>query len=229
MPDLPPSPVRHLPMKPFYRACRQWLLDWFRLLNGLTVSGQEHIPTEGPFLLACNHASFLDPPVFAAACPRELHFFARKTLWKGSFGTLITNLNAIPIDRDGERDLEAFRRVFSTLKDGESLLVFPEGTRTDDGSLHDGKKGVGLIACRAQAPVAPARIFGSYEMWNRHHKLPRLTKPLGVAFGPMIPADVYDPGKTDPDRYQTAANRIMQAIGQLEDPRNLDRAGQRAV
>lgn len=208
-------------MKPFYRKSRAALLGWFRLWNDLQVAGVENVPEEGPFLLACNHASFLDPPVFAVACPRELHFFARKTLWKGAFGNLITNLNAIPIDRDGERDLQAFRRVFSTLKEGGSLLVFPEGTRSPDGELHEGKKGVGMIACRAGAPVVPARIFGSYEMWSRHKKLPNLTADLGVSFGPPIPLEDYDPGKEDPARYETAAARIMAGIAALKNPREV--------
>ncbi|WP_309398041.1 lysophospholipid acyltransferase family protein [Cerasicoccus maritimus] len=206
-------------MKPFYRNMRASLAAWFYTFNGLQVYGASNVPVEGPFLLACNHASFLDPPVFAVACPRELHFFARNTLWKGVFGTLITNLNAIPIDRDGERDLQAFRRVFAALKDGGTLLVFPEGTRTPDGELHEGKKGIGMIACRAQVPVVPARIFGSYDMWNRHQKLPRLTTPLGVSFGKPIPVSEYDPGKTDSQRYDTAAARIMEGIAKLEDAR----------
>ncbi|MEO0794116.1 MAG: lysophospholipid acyltransferase family protein [Verrucomicrobiota bacterium] len=216
-------------MRPFYAQCQASLAGWFRIWNDLQVAGTGHLPKEGSFLLACNHASFLDPPVFAAACPRELHFFARKTLWKGAFGSLITKLNAIPIDRDGERDLEAFRRVFATLKAGGALLVFPEGTRTPDGELHDGKKGVGLIACRAQVPVVPARIFGSYEMWNRHHKLPRPLKPLRVGFGPPIPAATYDPGKSEPERYQVAVQRIMDGIAQIEDPGEAWKEHPRAV
>lgn len=209
----PPRP------RPIYYNCRAFLRGWFRYCNGLQVSGTQNVPREGPFLLACNHASFLDPPVFAAACPRELHFFARNTLWKGAFGTLISNLNAIPIDRDGERDLQAFRRVFATLDKGGALLVFPEGTRTPDGELHTGKKGVGMIACRAGAPVVPARIFGSYEMWSRHRKTPKLSASLGVSFGPPIESETYDPGKRDTDRYETAAKCIMAGIAKLEDPR----------
>lgn len=207
------------PMKPFYAAMRGGLLTWFRLWNRVKVGGAHHVPVEGPFLLACNHASFLDPPVFAVGCPRELHFFARKTLWKGALGPLITRLNAIPVDRDGEQDIEAFRRVFATLKGGGSLLVFPEGTRTPDGALHPAKKGVGLIACRAQVPVVPARVFGSYEMWSRHMKRPRLSASLGVAFGPPIAPSEYDPGKGDPLRYPHAAERIMAGIAAIEDPR----------
>jgi len=217
-------------MKPFYQNCRSALRSWFRFFNDLQVSGAGYVPADGPFLLACNHASFLDPPVFAVACPRELHFFARNTLWKGAFGTLITNLNAIPIDRDGERDLQAFRRVFAALNEGGSLLVFPEGTRTPDGELHAGKKGVGMIACRAGVPVVPARIFGSYQMWSRHMKLPKVTAPLGVSFGqPISPTD-YDFGKKDPQRYENAAACIMEGIAQLKDPRDaIKQPGMRAI
>lgn len=209
----PPAPYPK--QKPFYSICRLGILGWLDAVHSFHTRGVEHIPASGPFLLACNHASFIDPPAFAVACPRELHFFARKTLWKGVLAPLITSLNAIPIDRDGESDLQAFRKVFDVLNKGGALLVFPEGTRTRDGALQPAKKGIAMMACRAKVPVIPARIFGSYEVLNRSSKFPNLRQPMHVSFGPALLPEKFDPGKTAPDRYEQVSATLMAAIAKL--------------
>lgn len=200
-----------------YGLARELVQAVFRVANRLEVTGQEFIPADGPFLLASNHASFIDPPLLSAAVPphRQLYFFARKTLFKGAFGKLIASLQAIPVDRDGDSDLGAFRRVFAIMQQGGCLLVFPEGTRSRDGQLQPAQKGVGLIACRSAVPVVPARVFGTYEYWGRGQKLPRLGAPLRVGFGPAIAPEQFDPGKRDPDRYLHAAEAIMARIARI--------------
>lgn len=190
----------------------------FDLLYRTEIAGLEHVPAKGPFLLASNHASFLDPPIVGSYFPRELTYFARKTLFQGRFGKLITDLNSIPIDRDGDSDLSAFRKVFSVLKDGGALLVFPEGTRSKDGGLGRARSGVGMIACRARVPVLPVRLFGSYEIWNRERKLPALHGSLGITIGKPLEPAAFDPGKGDQERYQHAAERILAAIATLQSP-----------
>lgn len=190
----------------------------FDLLYQTEIAGQANIPPTGPFILASNHASFFDPPIVGSHLPRELHYFARKTLFQGRFGKLITDLNSIPIDRDGDSDLGAFRKVFGILKDGGGLLVFPEGTRTHDGALGQARSGVGLIACRAAVPVVPARVFGAYDIWSRHRKLPSLRGHLGLTIGPSIAPSQFDPGKNDPERYLNAAKNILSAIEDLHPP-----------
>lgn len=191
---------------------------WFGLMHRTEVYGANHVPCTGSFILACNHASFYDPPLCGANLPRELHYFARKTLFKGPLGKIITDLNSIPIDRDGDSDIAAFKRVFNTLKTDGGLLLFPEGTRTRDGQLQSAKKGVGLIACRAQVPVVPVRIFGSYEVWGRHKKIPDFRSPIKLVVGRPLSVADFDPGKKDAERYQTAANTIMQHITRLYIP-----------
>lgn len=182
------------------------------------VYGAHNVPSAGPFILACNHASFYDPPAFGANLPRELHYFARKTLFKGPLKKIITDLNSIPVDRDGDSDVAAFKRVFSALKTDGGLLLFPEGTRTRNGQLQAAKKGVGLIACRAQVPVVPARIFGSYDVWGKHKKIPDFRPSITLVVGHPLSVANFDPGKQDPDRYQTAANTIMEHITALYVP-----------
>lgn len=188
----------------------------------MDVYGKERIPKQGSFILAGNHMSFLDPPAFGSGLPRETAYFARKTLFKeGWRGNLLRTLNSIPVDRDGGSDASAFKQVFKTLKNDMGILLFPEGTRSADGKLKAAKKGVGLIACKTQVPVIPTRIFGSFDAYSRHDKLPNLKSPVSVIYGePLLPED-YDPGKSDPERYQTAADRIMEKIAALEIPHDV--------
>jgi len=201
-----------------YRAVWHGCQLVFNLLYRTEVAGLEHIPETGPFILASNHASYLDPPIIGSYLPRELHYFARKTLFKGHFGRLISDLNSIPIDRDGGSDLQAFRAVFNALKQGGGILIFPEGTRTHDGQLAHVKSGLGMLACRAQVPVIPARIFGSYAIWSRFQHRPAWQKNLGLTIGAPLPPAAYDPGKAALERNQTASDRIMAAIAALPPP-----------
>lgn len=203
-----------------YDAVRGFARTWFDVDNFLDVAGEGNLPRDTGFLLASNHASFADPPVIAAAVPAriQIYFFARKTLFKGWFGSLISTLHAIPVDRDADGDLAAFRRVFEILKAGHPLLVFPEGTRSADGSIGQAEKGVGLIACRAGVPIVPTRVFGTRETWGREQKRPRLHQPLAVTFGHPFDVKTIDPGKKSSERYAIVANRTLDAIRELRPP-----------
>jgi 1-acyl-sn-glycerol-3-phosphate acyltransferase len=181
------------------------------------VAGLERIPPAGPLLIAANHASFLDPPFIGCHIPRPLAYFARKTLWKGGPASWwLDAVGAIPVDRDGS-DVSAIKAVLRALAAGRALVVFPEGTRSADGALQPPKAGVGLLACRAQAPVVPARIFNSHRALGRDGKL-RLGTPVSVIYGrPLAPAD-YDDPTAGKERYQRASEKIMAAIAALKLP-----------
>lgn len=183
------------------------------------VAGLENIPRNGPFILACNHASFFDPPAVGRAVPREIAYFARKTLFKpGLIERVLTRVNAIPVDRDGESDIQAIKQVLGALKQGRGVLFFPEGTRSPDGALQDPKPGLGMIACRAGVPVVPARIFGTYEAFGRHMNAPGPGGPISVAFAPPLHSEALDPGAGTPNRYEVASRRIMDAIAAIPPP-----------
>lgn len=186
---------------------------WFRG----EVSGMENIPTSGAFLVASNHASHLDPPVVGGMLPRQVCFFARKSLWKpGIASWWLDEVGTIPVDRDGGSDITAIKRVLRALAEEKVIILFPEGTRSPDGNLQSPKPGVGLIACKTQVPVVPVRVFGSFEAFGRKGGL-RPGNPIHVVFGPPIaPAD-YDPGKSK-DRYQITSERIMARIAALRLP-----------
>jgi 1-acyl-sn-glycerol-3-phosphate acyltransferase len=185
----------------------------------IAVSGGEHLPRRGGFIVAANHASLLDPPIVGAQLPRQTAAFARKTLWKrGIASWWLDAVRVIPVDRDGGSDVGAIRRVLQVLKKDNGIILFPEGTRTLTGQLQRAKAGVGLMACRTGVPVVPARIFGSFEACGRNGPL-RLGTPVTVVFGrPMLAGD-YDDQSEGKERYQHASERIMSAIAALELPR----------
>ncbi len=183
------------------------------------VIGVENIPLRGGLIVAANHASVLDPPLIGCRLPRQLAFFARKTLWKGGIiSWWLDTVGTIPVDRDSGSDVSAIKHVLQVLKQGRATIVFPEGTRTPTGRLQEAKAGVGLLACRTGAPVVPARILGTFETLGRDRPL-RLGTPISMIFGrPLTPAD-YDSPADGKERYQRASERIMAAIAALELPR----------
>jgi 1-acyl-sn-glycerol-3-phosphate acyltransferase len=183
------------------------------------VAGVQNIPRCGPFIVACNHASFFDPPAVGRLVPREIAYFARKTLFKpGPVEKVLNRVNAIPVDRDGESDIQAIKKVLHALKHGQGVLFFPEGTRSPDGALQPPKQGLGMIACRAGVPVVPARIFGSYESYGRGRTIPAAGGSISVAFAPALRTKNIDPGPGTKNRYEIASRRIMDAIATIPAP-----------
>ena len=206
----------HASMDWLYGLCHYVIIGFYDALFRGEIAGLEHIPRTGPFLIAANHASHLDPPIIGSQVSRQIAFFARKTLWKPGFPSWwMDNVGCIPVDRDGS-DLAAIKRVLQTLKTGKALILFPEGTRSPDGTLQPPKGGVGLIAAKTQVPVLPARIFNSHVAFGRDGGL-RIGTPVSVTFGPLLyPAD-YDDPKSGKDRYQRTSEKIMAAIAALTE------------
>jgi 1-acyl-sn-glycerol-3-phosphate acyltransferase len=182
------------------------------------VAGLENLPKAGGYIVAANHASHLDPPIVGQFLPRQVSFFARKTLWKpGLAAWWLDAVGTIPVDRDGGTSLDAIKRVLGALSSGRVVIVFPEGTRSANGVLQPPKSGVGLLACKARVPVVPARVFGSFEAFGKDGRL-RLGSPVSVTYGkPLYPAD-FDHPEDGKERYARTAARIMDAITQLAPP-----------
>jgi len=182
------------------------------------VRGLENLPDSGGYIVAANHASHLDPPIVGLFLPRQASFFARKTLWKpGVAAWWLTAVGTIPVDRDGGTSLDAIKRVLQVLAGGKVVIVFPEGTRSPNGELQKPRPGVGLLACKAQVPVVPARVFGSFEAFGKDGRL-RLGTPVSVAYGRPISPSEYDNPGDGRERYAMAAVRIMSAINRIEAP-----------
>ena len=149
------------------------------------MRGASLVPRTGGVILASNHQSFLDVLILGGACPRPVRYMARRSLWENPvLGWLITDWKAIPVSRDrpGKDEL---RSILETVRGGEVLALFPEGTRTVDGSIGELRGGIGFLARKAGVPVVPVLIRGAFEAWPRGRRLPRRGR-VRIAFGRAV-------------------------------------------
>ncbi len=174
----------------FYRVCRFAVRCGLKVCFGARAYGADRVPRHGALLLAANHQSFLDPPTIGVLVPqRPLEFVARASLFKSSvFGWIISNLNAIPL-KDEAGDAGAIKEVLRRLELGKAVLIFPEGSRTPDGEMHEFKRGIALLMKRAKCPVLPVAIAGAYERWPMGSKVRWRGPRVRVLYGSPIPFD----------------------------------------
>lgn len=179
----------------------------FKTLCRLAVFGIDNIPQEGGFILASNHISYLDPIVLGVASPTVLNFMAKEELFKNHFfGWLLNRVNAFPLKR-GSADLSAIKEAIRRLKDGQALLLFPEGGRRNSTTLGPPEAGVGFLAAKLNVPVIPAFIKGAELALPKGAKFIRPHK-ISVYFGKQIIVERRV-------AYQDTAFRIMEAIRHL--------------
>jgi cytidylate kinase len=199
----------------FYAVCKVIAVAIMRTLWRLQGRNMHHVPVAGPVLLVSNHSSVLDPPFVGGVAPRQLSFLAKAELFTiAGFGRLIHALNARPVRREGA-DAGALRAALRVLEGGGALLVFPEGTRGDEGTLRPPKPGAALLAVLSGAPVVPVFIRGSGRAWPRGRRLPRPAKVV-VTFGP--PLRFARPAGADKKEYYDAVSRdMMAAIARLSN------------
>ncbi|ENH97354.1 1-acylglycerol-3-phosphate O-acyltransferase [Gracilibacillus halophilus YIM-C55.5] len=166
--------------------------------------GTENIPTEGPVIICSNHISNFDPPIVGITCPRVVHFLAKEELFqKKFFGTLLKKLNAFPIKR-GMKDKNALRQGLGILKEGETLGLFPEGTRSKTGEIKKGLSGAGFFALRSKATVVPCAIIGNYKG----------KQPLRVVYGKPVDLETLRKEKAS---AQEVTDKIMNDIKKIKE------------
>jgi 1-acyl-sn-glycerol-3-phosphate acyltransferase len=198
----------------FYRILFATYFRW-RVYN----SGR--VPLKGAVILAANHASFLDPPLVGSGLKRDINYLARKSLFRyPGVGWILRTVNAVPVDRDGG-GAAGLKAIMDRLHAGGAIILFPEGTRSPDGSLQTARSGIGLTVIKSDAPVVPVRVFGTYEAWGRHVKIPKPHR-VAIKYGePMHFEQLRAESKvcTKPrlkEIYQQVADEIMMAISKLE-------------
>jgi 1-acyl-sn-glycerol-3-phosphate acyltransferase len=182
----------------------------------LHVSGLENVPRSGGVLVVGNHLSAADPPLTGALIPRlDVHYMAksehfrrRRTRW------LFRGFNAYPVVR-GSADRTALRHTLDLLREGHVVLVYPEGSRSPDGRLHEAQPGVGFLARHGGVPVIPAAIWGTEKV------LPRGTTRIHrgdvhVRYGSPVVLPVRERGARPDNRVVAAA--IMDAIAAMLPP-----------
>jgi 1-acyl-sn-glycerol-3-phosphate acyltransferase len=185
--------------------CRVLAVAVFRI----RVFGREHVPARGGVLVVSNHQSHLDPILVGLACDRRLNYVARDTLFGfAPFRWLINSLDAIPIDREGI-GLGGLKESLRRLRDGELLLIFPEGTRTRDGEVGRLKPGFLALARRAKVPLLPVGLDGSYESWPRRNLLPQPAL-IQIRFAAPLAPEVMS-GMSDEELLSEVNCRIRQS------------------
>jgi 1-acyl-sn-glycerol-3-phosphate acyltransferase len=143
------------------RSLRPVLALWLRL----GVEGLEHVPADGPVLLASTHQSHADSIALGVAVPRPVHFLGdlRLTRWP-LLGPQLPKLGMVPLRR-GAADAAAMGTLRALLADGACVAVYPEGSRSRDGRVHRLRSGVARLAAETGVPVVPAAVAGIYDVW----------------------------------------------------------------
>jgi glycerol-3-phosphate dehydrogenase (NAD(P)+) len=147
-----------------YLIVRALFQPFFHVYFRMARIGREHIPAEGPVIIAANHRSFLDPFVIGTMARRPMYYVAKEELFRKRWmGWILNALGAFPVKR-GMGDEDSIATAKAILARGEIVLIFPEGTRTRPGSLGKPKRGVGRLALETGAPVVPVAVIGTEDV-----------------------------------------------------------------
>lgn len=179
-----------------------------KTLFKVEYEGVENLDRTGGFIIAPNHVIDMDPLFIAMASKRKFHYIAKYELFQNPIlNKAITHLNGFPIVR-GKGDMTAINYAIELIRRGEVLCIFPEGTRSPDGTPQRAKSGVGLMARQTGADVIPTAIY----MEDRKKKGTRVIVKFGKAI-PNSELGFTDGGKTKENK--AAANMIMEEITRL--------------
>jgi len=166
-----------------YALVRGIVAPLFRLYFRMHISGAEHIPAEGPAIVAPNHKSFWDSFFIGVCTRRHLRFMAKTELIEARYGKLLVRLGAFPVRR-GQADEDALETARVILGQGGLLALFPEGTRVrDPDNLGHPRRGAGRLALETGAPLVPCAITGTEKIFRGGLPVPRRVQ---VAFSPPI-------------------------------------------
>lgn len=172
-------------MKWAYWFVYRFARSFFRLFFRLRVYGLEHF-RPGAGIIAANHVSLYDPEVVSISCPEEVHFLAKESLFRiPLLGRLIRILNAHPVSRDSS-DVSTFRLIIRLLQEGKKVILFPEGSRSEDGDIQPLEKGLPFLVQKAKCAIFPTYVSGAFEAWPRSRKFPKLWGQIRCFFGPPI-------------------------------------------
>ncbi|MDQ6692317.1 MAG: 1-acyl-sn-glycerol-3-phosphate acyltransferase [Candidatus Dormibacteraeota bacterium] len=180
-----------------------------------TIAGRREVPRSGPLLVCANHVSTLDPPLIPAFLPRNDSWSMAKAEYFEGTGFkpwMFRAFHSFPVVRHSA-DRTAIRRATNILKEGQVLILYPEGTRIITGGMQRPQPGAGFIAMVSRAPVLPVAVTGSRQVFGKGFRLPRRA-PLRLEFGPpfTIASRLPDGSRVS---YQDASDAIMLAIAEL--------------
>ncbi|MDE5560694.1 MAG: AMP-binding protein, partial [Bacteroidaceae bacterium] len=182
--EVPSTPTALLPIS----ACLCRILN--RLYFRLSVRGRENIPSEGSFIIAPNHQSFLDGPLVTSGLSvgtlMDSYFYAAEEhVRSGLRRSMARQCNFILMQHANLKT--SILNMASVLRAGKNLIIFPEGRRTNTGEMGTFKKTFAILAKELNIPIVPVRITGAYEAWPRHRTLPSPRKVTVEYLPPVMP------------------------------------------
>ena len=193
---------------------------WGRILCRLagvrvTVEGIEHVDPRQTYIFAGNHCSQYDICSFQGYFPHDFRWIAKKELFRiPLLGQAMHRVGCIPIDRShGRQALKSLDEAAKQIAAGSSVLIFPEGSRSADGLLHEFKTGTVLLAIKAGVPIVPLGFNGSHEVLPKGASLPK-KGTITIRVGPPIPTAHYSASDK-----QDLASDLQAAVKNLLDER----------
>jgi len=187
----------------------------FKMLYRVEVSGYENIPKNGKFILCSNHLSYVDPLIIVGYFSRHVYFMAKKEVFNiRVLGEIISFLNAFSVNRDS-LDRKAIKNSIEILNSDEVLCMFPEGTRSTEGVIRDGHKGVGLISILSgNSPVLPMALSGTNKIIQKPRK--RIFFPkVKIIYGNLIDTSSIIKENDNKTAISIILNKTMGSIKEL--------------
>ena len=196
-------------MKPLHRTWLYTFIVWVlyfivsKVLFFVKIEGRENIPKNRNCVLMGNHQCILDPLMLALCVPdREIHFMGKKELWNNKvLGWVFTKVHGFPVDR-GNMDMGAIRTAMNVLKGGETLGIFPEGTRSKTGYMLPLLSGASMLALRSGCEVIPVYIDGRYRLFHR----------ITVRVGHAVQMDDLRAGRVTKESCDALTGRIEESF-----------------
>ncbi len=183
-----------------------WLCFRFRVVGT--------IPRTGGFIVAANHASYLDIPLLGCGMRRRAWFLGRSDLFPvPGLKAICQWLGWIPL-RIGRLDRDAFGKAVALIKEGKVVVIFPEGSRSQDGRLQSPKPGIGMIVAQTGCSVVPAYLKGTYDVLPSGTMRPRF-HPVTVFYGEALPFPRIEEGGDTKQFYQNVSRTVMDRIASL--------------
>jgi len=207
--------------QPWYRVAELTVRPIIALWFNWRFEGREHIPREGPLLIACNHISYFDPLAHGyllVKSGRRPRFLAKHELYNHPvLRALLHGTGQIPVER-GSGSQAPVEAATAALKEGAAIIVYPEGTVTtnSDFSPMRGKTGIARLTLTSEVPILPIAVWGSQHVWQRDGaRSLSFGRPVWVKVGPPMDFSQFDGQQDDPQTLRKVTDTVMDELTRL--------------
>jgi len=207
--------------EPWYLLAEGVLRPPMALWFNWRFEGLEHVPREGPVLVAANHISYFDPLAhgyFMVKAGRRPRFLAKKELYGNSFlRRALLGAGQIPVER-GSGSHAPVQAAMKALRKGEAVVVYPEGTITKKPDLMpmSGKTGIARLALATRVPVLPIAVWGSHRVWGSHgSRSISFGRPIRLKAGPPLDFSRFEDEQNDPATFRKVTDAVIEELSRL--------------